>query len=143
MRYYLIICLFFISLGGFAQQGNALGFFHTVAPYFNPATSGLEHSFRASLLYRNQWSGFPGSPRSYMGQIGTKLNSINSGVGLNVMHYEIGFIKSTGITGNYNYQWSLNEGQNQLSVGVAPKFYHLQFSQIYSDSSSAVSNPAQ
>lgn len=96
--------------------------------------AGLDHSFKSNLLYRNQWTGKDGAPASYMGQVTSKLDRLQSGVGLNVVHDDIGFMQSTSITGNYNYQWLLNDESNQLSVGIAPKFYAMQFPNLYVDS---------
>lgn len=134
MKYYLITFLLLLALSGTAQQIPFYGFYRDVASFYNPAAAGLNHSFKANLLFRNQWNGLNGSPFSYMGQVETKLENINSGVGLNIMHEEIGFTKYTAITGNYNYQWLLNDKSSQLSVGIAPKFYAMQFPNLLVDS---------
>ena len=97
--------------------------------------AGFDHSFRAHLLFRSQWLGLQGAPMSYVGQAGAKLKSINSGVGLNVIHEEIGFSEYTAVTGNYNYQWSLNEGKSKLSLGAAPRFYSSENPNLVVDSS--------
>lgn len=135
MKPHLLFLLLFFSLVGQAQQIPFFGFYRDVAPFFNPAMTGFDHSFRANLLYRNQWTGLEGAPISYVGQVGTRLNSINSGVGLNVMHEEIGFSKYSVLTGNYNYQWSLSDGQSKFSLGVAPKLYISQSPNLVIDSS--------
>lgn len=135
MKNHLLILLLLFTAVGRAQHLPYFGFYKDLAPFYNPAMSGLDHDFRASLLYRNQWTGLLGAPLSYVGQVGEKLKELNSGIGLNVIHEEIGFNKYTAITGNYNYQFSFNDDQSYLSVGVAPKIFLMQFPNLNIDSS--------
>ncbi len=136
MKHYLISFLLLFSFAGTAQQSSTYGFYRDIASFYNPATAGLDHSFKANLLYRNQWTGYPGAPVNYMGLVEGKLQKYNSGVGLNIEHQSIGIASQTGVTGNYNYQLSLKDDSNTLTIGVAPKFYSLHFSALYEEDSS-------
>lgn len=126
MRYYLTLVFLAICISGYAQQTPFFGFYRDVATFYNPAMAGLDHSFKSNLLYRNQWTGWDGAPVSYMGQVTAKLDRLQSGAGLNVVHDEIGFMQSTEITGNYNYQLPLNDDQQKIALGIAPKIYSLE-----------------
>ncbi len=138
MKYLALAVLLLFTFAGMAQQSSTYGFYRDVASYYNPATAGLDHSFKANLLYRNQWTGYPGAPINYMGLVEAKLQKHNSGVGLNIEHQSIGVASQTGVTGNYNYQWSLKDDSNTLTIGVAPKLYSLHFSSLYEEDSSGV-----
>ncbi|GEM_PF-5772691 len=123
LKLFLLLLLLGGGISCHAQQFPFFGFYRNIPAFYNPATAGLDYSFKSNLLYRSQWTGLEGAPISYLGQVNARLDRLRSGVGLNVVHDEIGYTQSTEITGNYNYQLSMNDNQQKIAFGFAPKFY--------------------
>ncbi|MBB5620737.1 type IX secretion system PorP/SprF family membrane protein [Pedobacter cryoconitis] len=89
---------------------------------YNPAMAGLSEGLNINANYRQQWSNFPGTPKT--GLLTADLHATDKvGLGLNVTADEAGLIKSTRVMGTYAYHLQL-AGENQhlsfgLSLGVS------------------------
>lgn len=83
----------------------------------NPAYAGSEDALSSSLMYRNQWTGFEGAPKTLTGALHTPLRNERVGVGLLVVHDQIGIHSETSILANYAYLIEMGEGR--LSFGVS------------------------
>ncbi len=83
----------------------------------NPAYAGSEDAFSTTLMYRNQWSGFKGAPKTLTAAIHSPLGKERIGVGLLVVNDQIGVNSQTSILGNYAYM--IEMGKGKLSFGAA------------------------
>lgn len=84
--------------------------------FVNPAAAGANDAICASLLYRNQWVGFDGSPKSVVAGVDAPVLNERLGVGLTVLSDEIGFEKT--LMAKLAAAYRMNVGSGKLSVGV-------------------------
>jgi len=83
----------------------------------NPGFAGANGSLCASILYRNQWMGFEGAPKTMILSVDYFLSSFNSGIGLNIYNDALGFEKNTYF--NLNFAYHVNVGEGTLGLGLA------------------------
>lgn len=83
---------------------------------FNPAYAGSTESLSITALYRNQWTGFDGAPRSLTfsahSPVGEKV-----GLGLSVISDQHGPVKENNIYADFSYTIGLG-GAHKLALGV-------------------------
>jgi len=98
---------------------------------FNPAYAGTRDAFNVLLMSRNQWVSLPDAPVSQAILMHTPINGTNTGLGLSVLHDEIGPIKQTGAYFDYAYRLSFSN-QRILSLGLkgGVNFYDAQLSDL-------------
>lgn len=91
--------------------------------FLNPAYAG-SHSFaEATALYRAQWVGFDGAPRTQTFGIDGPIANELMGVGLTFSNDKIGDTRQTEVYANYSYHLFLDsEGKTRLSFGVKAGF---------------------
>src|SRR5947207_3968414 len=87
MRKHFTISLFMgllFVLPGFAQQDPQFSQHMFTKLYYNPGFAGANDAICGTLLYRNQWTGFGGEPKTavFMGDM--PIDAIHGGVGLAV-----------------------------------------------------------
>lgn len=109
-----------------AQQDPLFSQFMNIKNHINPATSGLNYKYQACVMAREQWVGVNGAPNSQLLNYSMKIDSFNSGIGINYLHDKIGFSQSSTIKMNYSYQLKF-ENERILSFGLAAgvMFYEL------------------
>ncbi|MBI5539519.1 MAG: type IX secretion system membrane protein PorP/SprF [Bacteroidia bacterium] len=114
-----LISLFILVFVGFsllAQQDPQLSLNkYNILPV-NPGFAGSNEAICASLLYRQQWMGFDGAPKTMIFSGDMSIPSISSGVGINVMSDKLGFEKNTFL--NLNYAYKLKIGDGSLGIGL-------------------------
>ena len=84
----------------------------------NPAYSGSEDALSATLMYRSQWVGFKGAPKTLTAAIHSPLGNEHVALGLLVLNDQIGVNSETSIMGNYAYLIEMGEGKLSFGVGV-------------------------
>ena len=84
--------------------------------FINPAYAGTRDNISTTLLYRNQWVGIEGAPKTQTFSIHAPLNQKKIGVGFSIMNEEIGVTHQISFLGNYAYR--INTGKGFLSVGI-------------------------
>lgn len=82
----------------------------------NPAYTGLNNNFNASVTYRKQWAGFEGSPSTGNVSAHTSLVNNKMGVGIVLLQDKIGNSNNTEIQGTYAYKIGFNK--MYLSFGL-------------------------
>lgn len=70
----------------------------------NPAYTGLNNNFNASVSYRKQWAGFEGSPSTVNASTHTSLVNNKMGVGVMLIQDKIGANKNTEAYVTYAYK---------------------------------------
>lgn len=83
----------------------------------NPAYAGSRDALSVTMLHRNQWTGFEGSPKTITVGVHTPMRNEKVGLGLLAVNNKIGIISSTGIYGNFAYR--IKMGQGILSLGLS------------------------
>ena len=82
----------------------------------NPAYSGSRDALSATVLYRNNWNGFEGAPKTMSLSVHAPLNNEKIGIGFFIMNDIIGVTNETSLVGSYAYR--LNLGYGKLAFGM-------------------------
>jgi type IX secretion system PorP/SprF family membrane protein len=103
--------VYFIASGQqeaqFSNMFNKLG--------YNPAFAGMNHGYCATMLYRNQWVGFPGAPVTTLVNVNALIPQMHGGLGLTAFEDRLGNEKnfSVGLSGSRHF----NIFRGEVSVG--------------------------
>ncbi len=91
--------------------------------FLNPAYSGTHSFAEATALYRAQWTGFDGAPKTQTFGIDGPLANELMGIGLTFSNDKLGDTRQTEIFANYSYHLFLDEtGNTRLSFGLRAGF---------------------
>lgn len=102
----IIIAMLFMISGGVKAQDHIYSQFFNAPAYLNPALSGeFRGSFRANMIYRNQWSSIAGDLNYMTTSVDYKLPSFGGAVGLmfNSSSEGTAYLKKNNIAGIYSY----------------------------------------
>jgi len=77
----------------------------------NPAYAGTRDGLSVIALYRNQWTGFKGAPKTTNLTLHAPIRSTNLALGLSVVDDRLGTTKSTGFKGDVAYKILLSRNK--------------------------------
>lgn len=119
----VILLLVFVTIS-YSQQDPTYSqpMFNQMA--FNPGYAGGSDMVCFSLLTRQQWVGFEGSPSTTLltANMPFKVFGISSGAGLTLMSDQIGFEDNLSIALSYAYR--LDIGTGKLGIGLSGGMYN-------------------
>lgn len=141
--YILIVVLLVTTLGLFSQQTPTYTQFTLNKFVLNPAATGVDGFTTISLVAREDWVGFRGTPKTHTFTIDSRIlgdsyifkklavrrnepqktRSGNTSWGAYFFSDLNGPIDQTGINGSYGYHIDL--GESQLSFGLSLLFFQL------------------
>ena len=110
----------FLVLGGTAlsaQQDAMFTKYMFNSLVYNPAYAGYYDHMYISALYRNQWQGIDGAPKTQTLTLHTPLKNNRVGVGFNMINDAIGPIDETRAHLSYSYKIPLG-GTKKLAIGL-------------------------
>jgi type IX secretion system PorP/SprF family membrane protein len=111
------IAILISNIAGFAQQDPQFSQNMFVKLLTNAGYAGSSDAICGTLLYRNQWTGFGGEPKSMVLTVDMPIEVLHGGVGLSVLASDqLGAEKNTNIRGAYSYRMLLGSGA--LGLGV-------------------------
>jgi len=119
LHLYLFLCFGFFSA---EAQHFQFSQFYASPTYINPAFTGAGVCGRAAIIYRNQWSGIPGTFTSYQASLDHYMKAYHSGIGIQFFSDEagLGALKTLQISILYAYEAKLNKkvmARGGLSLG--------------------------
>ena len=82
----------------------------------NPGYAGSSDAICATLLYRNQWVGWAGTPKTMLLSVESPVKLLRGGLGLTVFSDKLGLEKTSGVKLAYAYKVDIGPGQ--LGIGV-------------------------
>lgn len=109
----LLSCIWSAS----AQQDPMFTQYMHNAVTINPAYAGSRGTLNFVAMDRLQWVGIEGAPKTLTFSVNSPLMGYNVGVGLSVIHDEIGPTKQTGIYADYSYHLKMTP-TIKLSFGI-------------------------
>lgn len=116
-----LICLSLFVIGCFqpiqAQQAPEYTQYMYNTMSLNPGYTGSTEDLEATLLYRSQWVGLDGAPKTANFGILSPISSNKMGLGLNVVNDRIGPSNETLFTANYAYNLNLGV-ETTLGLGL-------------------------
>ncbi len=120
-RIFVIGILLLFCLLSFSQnEANYTQYMFNPLNY-NPAYAGNKRVFSALTVYRNQWVGIDGAPKTFTFAAHSPVNkrNLNIGVGLEITSDRIGPINNTKIQGTYAYRFRVNRvDRGLLGFGI-------------------------
>jgi len=129
MKILVFFMLLFVPFTFWAQQDVQLTMYKFNQLQFNPAAAGAYEKFEFGLFGRHQWVGFDGAPITFGLSTSYQLASINSGIGIQYYHDQLGFEKNDKLAVAYSYQ--LPVGSGTLSFGLKAGIFHKKIDAIW------------
>ncbi|WP_458627386.1 PorP/SprF family type IX secretion system membrane protein [Winogradskyella sp. PC D3.3] len=119
MKYYFLLLLVFMSVRlSFSQQDSQYTQYMYNTQVVNPGYIGSKDVLSFGLLYRSQWVGFEGAPKTGTFTISSPIGETKKmGIGLSVVSDQIGPATETNIVVDYSYALKFSE-VSKLSFGV-------------------------
>lgn len=114
----LLILLFVGMLEASAQQQSQYTQYMYNTMTINPGYTGTRAIPSIFGLYRTQWVGLDGAPKTANFSIESPITENGQGLGLSVISDQIGFTKETTVTASYAYPIQLSADLH-LSLGVS------------------------
>jgi type IX secretion system PorP/SprF family membrane protein len=114
----LFLFLLLIGIGRASAQQDPMFTQYMHNPVsINPAYAGSRGTLNLVTMHRQQWVGIDGAPKTLTFSINSPFIKYNVGIGLSVVHDEIGPIKQTGIYADYSYHIKISE-KTKLAFGL-------------------------
>jgi len=125
----ILICLFCFTQSGFGQQEPQYTQYQYNPMTVNPGYAGSRGHLTLTSLYRSQWVGLEGSPKTITFSIDSPVGIVD-GLGLSIIQDEWGPATETYFDGNYAHQLILNRNGDRLALGLKAgvRFFSLDFS---------------
>jgi type IX secretion system PorP/SprF family membrane protein len=121
MKYILLFIAFFgLAIGLQAQVDPLYAQYINNPLVINPAYTGINNNFNASLSYRKQWAGFDGSPSTANFSAHSSFLHNKMGMGVILIQDKVGANKNTEVNLTYAYKIMMTECA--LSFGLQGGF---------------------
>ena len=120
----LVMCL--AVLQSQAQQDVMVSQYMFNGLLLNPAYSGSHKYITSTLMHRSQWIKLDGAPVTSILAVDGPVKDLNMGLGLIVMHDQIGATDQTDVHANYSYHIKLGNGKLAFGIkaGVSRYLFH-------------------
>lgn len=110
-----IACTAF-SLSFYGQQDLLVSQYMFNHTFINPAATGINGYYNASLMHRNQWVKFEGAPKSQFLSVDGPVISDKMGLGILIQNEKIGVNRQTDMFASYSYIMDMDK--IKLSMGL-------------------------
>ncbi len=125
MKKYILLAIAFISSCHlYAQQDPLYSQYLNNPIVLNPAYTGINDVFTASMGYRGQWNGLEGAPTTFYATAHSSLLDNKIGAGLTIIRDEVGVNTNTQVNlsgsykiefNNYTFSFGMQTGINAYS----------------------------
>lgn len=117
--YFLILIFGLLStINGLAQQDPQYTQYMYNTQVVNPAYAGSRNALSFGALYRTQWVGFEGAPKTGTFTINSPIGALkNMGLGLSIVRDELGPAIESNVNIDYSYTINTSE-KGELSFGL-------------------------
>ena len=114
----LVLLVLGVSFSSQAQQDPQYTQYMYNTQVINPGYAGSKEALSFGLLGRTQWVNFEGAPRTGTFTVDSPIGNLdNMGLGLSIVHDEIGPATESNV--NIDYAYRISTGQNgKLSFGL-------------------------
>ncbi|HEY4798788.1 MAG TPA: type IX secretion system membrane protein PorP/SprF [Bacteroidia bacterium] len=97
------LSLVLISVASFSQQDPQFSQNMFIKLPVNPGYAGTNGAICGTLVYRSQWVGFPGSPKTFFFAADAPIAAIHGGAGLTVANDNLGNFNFMQVRGSYSF----------------------------------------
>lgn len=112
----LLFILIVYSTEAYAQHNSLYSQYYFSGILINPAYAGSQDALNFTSIYRNQWTGIEGSPRSLSIGIHSPLKNNKINAGLIFLNSKYGLSSVTNVMGVYAYRFPLSNGSFSLGL---------------------------
>lgn len=113
----ITLCLGILCTSIFAQQDAQFTQYMYNTVILNPAYAGSRGSLNVNGIYRTQWVGLDGAPKTQSFSVNDQVGD-KTGLGLSVVRDEIGPTIETNITGDFAYILDLGRKGTRFAFGM-------------------------
>ena len=121
LNFFATLLLTIIALSSRAQLNPSQNMYFRNRYMLNPAFAGINKGLNLNLGYRQQWSNFPGMPKTTLLTADYKATE-KVGLGVNLNDQQSGLLRSTRAVGTYAYHLPISDNNEHLSFGVSLGF---------------------
>ena len=129
---YLLMSLttsFFFGDGLFAQQDAQYTQYMYNMPSINPGYAGSRENLSVTALYRSQWAGLKGAPKTQTLNLHSPIGYRGVGLGLGILNEQIGPTSETYIDVDFSYTiFTSREGRLAFGLKGSAHLLDIQFS---------------
>lgn len=112
------LSVFAVALAGTAQQDYQFTHYMFDNLSFNPGYAGITNSICGTIMGRQQWAGFDGSPTTGLVNVHMPVKLLRGGVGLTYLNDQLGFEKNNIARLSYSYHLG-GIGPGTLGIGIS------------------------
>lgn len=120
----LVILFAVLAVSSRAQQDEMYTQFFSNTMVLNPAYAGSHEAISAMAIYRNQWVGFEGSPKTLAFTAHTPLFRNTSGIGIGITNDKIGIFRNMILEASYAFRIQFPWGK--VSMGFSGRVKQIQ-----------------
>ena len=126
----------------FAQQNALFSQYMFNALAINPAYAGSRNVVAATALYRNQWVGIDGAPKTGTFTLDAPFSGERLGIGFQVISDKIGITTTTGLVMSGAYRIPINDGNLSFGLQGSMNNYHAGFTSVNLDPTGPIPDQA-
>lgn len=116
-KYFVILWVCVLGTHLYAQQDPLYSHYYWNEQLYNPAYVGSKDILHMQGIYRLQWAGFEGAPKTLNVAVHSPLKNDKYALGANLYNDKIGLYNRTGFDVAYAYRIALTE-RIKLSLGI-------------------------
>lgn len=117
LRLFILNTIFFAGLDIYAQQDSQFTNYMYNTTTINPAYAGNRGSLYLFGLYRAQWIGLEGAPKTLNMTVHSPLGK-RQGLGVSIIRESIGPADDVSLMGDFSYSIPINDDDLTLSFGL-------------------------
>ena len=123
-KYFIAILITVAVLNANAQQDAHYSLYMFNGLYLNPAYAGSHEVVDLMGIYRHQWAGIDGAPRTGNISVHGALPRNQYGLGLTIMGDHLGLTTSITATGAFSYRIKVKQTRICLGIQASATYYH-------------------
>ena len=133
MKKIILSLILLSSVLSMKAQDESIFMHYTNSPtLLNPAHAGFQEQFQLLFNFRNQWTGFPGSPFTYSAGLETPLGNV-MGAGVRLWSENIASLSKYKVQLDYAFRYNIKDLKVAAGFAVAYKTIRLNESEINMD----------
>ncbi|MEO6729204.1 MAG: type IX secretion system membrane protein PorP/SprF [Candidatus Dojkabacteria bacterium] len=142
--YKIITLLFLLSVckESVAQQEAMYTQYMFNSLAINPAYAGSRNVISATALYRNQWTGIDGAPKTSTFTIDAPIKDKTIGIGLQVFNDKLGITTTNGLVISSAYRIRMEKGTLSFGLQGSMSNFKLDFASVNLDELGGTYDPA-
>ena len=130
MKKLILIIVLFANLSGFAQQDVLFSQYMFNKLTVNPGYAGSREVFSSDVVYRYQWVGLEGAPKTFSLSMHAPLRNDHIAVGGYLYNDKIGPVVDQGALLTYAYRINLPQGKLSFGLQGGVKYNNVDWNMI-------------